>query len=189
MFAEHERDQISARTKQALAAAKERGVKLGGPNIAEAARLGAAKNRTNADRFAVNTLPIIREIQASGVTSLRGVARALTARRRAERAGHSLVAGRGEQHHQAFEEDRAILRLPRHRPAQAGFFDLSQSGAPLWQRAGQRRDRCRRPPCLLRCKRLMFAGTCSLRVVCQPALSSARTAWAPAATQRLISSR
>ena len=80
VFAEHERDQISARTKQALAAAKERGVKLGGPNIAEAARLGAAKNRTNADRFAVNTLPIIREIQASGVTSLRGVARALTAR-------------------------------------------------------------------------------------------------------------
>jgi hypothetical protein len=57
-----------------------------------------------------------------------------------ERAGHALVAGRGEQHHQAFEGDRAVLRLPRHRPAQAGFFDLSQSGAPLWQRVGQRRD-------------------------------------------------
>jgi DNA invertase Pin-like site-specific DNA recombinase len=80
VFAEHERDMISARTKQALAAARERGVKLGGPNIAEAARLGAASNRVNADRFAANTLPIIREIQASGVSTLRGVARALTAR-------------------------------------------------------------------------------------------------------------
>lgn len=80
VFAEHERDLISARTKQALAAAKERGVKLGGPKQAEAAKLGAATNRENADRFAANTLPVIREIQASGVTSLRGVARALNAR-------------------------------------------------------------------------------------------------------------
>jgi DNA invertase Pin-like site-specific DNA recombinase len=80
VFAEHERDLISARTKQALAAAKERGVQLGGPKRAEASALGAAANRANAERFAANTLPIIREIQASGVTSLRGVARALTAR-------------------------------------------------------------------------------------------------------------
>jgi DNA invertase Pin-like site-specific DNA recombinase len=80
VFAEHERDMISARTKQALAAARERGVKLGGPNIAEAAKLGAASNRANADRFAANTLPIIHEIQASGVTTLRGIAHALNAR-------------------------------------------------------------------------------------------------------------
>src|SRR5262249_55429042 len=46
----------------------------------EAVKLGAARNKTNADQFAANTLPIIREIQASGVTTLRGVARALTAR-------------------------------------------------------------------------------------------------------------
>src|SRR5229473_2221831 len=31
-----------------------------------------------------------------------------------------------------------------------------------------------------RCRRLMFDGTCSLRVVCRPALSSVSTAWAPA---------
>jgi DNA invertase Pin-like site-specific DNA recombinase len=80
VFAEHERDLISARTKQALAAARERGVKLGGPNIVQVAKLGAATNRANADRFAANTLPIIREIQASGVTTLRGIARALNAR-------------------------------------------------------------------------------------------------------------
>jgi len=80
VFAEHERDLISARTKQALAAAKERGVKLGGPKLREAAALGVVTNKANADRFAANVLPIIREIQESGVSTLRGVARALNAR-------------------------------------------------------------------------------------------------------------
>jgi DNA invertase Pin-like site-specific DNA recombinase len=80
VFAEHERDLISARTKQALAAAKERGVQLGGPRRLEASALGVAANKANAERFAANVLPIIREIQASGVTTLRGVARALNAR-------------------------------------------------------------------------------------------------------------
>ena len=42
--------------------------------------LGAAANKANADRFAANIIPIIREIQASGVTTLRGVARELNAR-------------------------------------------------------------------------------------------------------------
>ena len=77
VFAEYERDQISERTRRALAQAKERGTKLGGPKRLEASALGAAANKGNAERFAANTLPIIREIQASGVTSLRGVARAL----------------------------------------------------------------------------------------------------------------
>jgi hypothetical protein len=34
--------------------------------------LGAAANKSNAERFAANIIPIIREIQASGVTTLRG---------------------------------------------------------------------------------------------------------------------
>jgi DNA invertase Pin-like site-specific DNA recombinase len=78
VFAEYERDQISERTRRALAQAKERGTKLGGPKRLEASALGAAANKANAERS--NTLPIIREIQASGVTTLRGVARALNAR-------------------------------------------------------------------------------------------------------------
>jgi hypothetical protein len=46
-----------------------------------AARKASIKVRSEAaDAFAANVRPIIKEIQASGVSSLRGVARALTAR-------------------------------------------------------------------------------------------------------------
>jgi DNA invertase Pin-like site-specific DNA recombinase len=78
--AEHEREAISDRTKQALAAAKARGVKLGGPKLAEAQRNGSEKNRENADSFATNTKPVIEQIRKSGITTLRGIAAALNAR-------------------------------------------------------------------------------------------------------------
>jgi DNA invertase Pin-like site-specific DNA recombinase len=78
--AEHEREAISARTKAALAAAKARGKQLGGPKLDEARILGRAVLRANADRFAANTLPIVKQIQSSGVTTLRGIAEALAAR-------------------------------------------------------------------------------------------------------------
>ena len=50
VFAEHEREAISARTKAALQAAKARGVTLGGPKLAEARRNGWASNKASADR-------------------------------------------------------------------------------------------------------------------------------------------
>ena len=50
--AEHEREAISARTKAALAAAKARGVKLGGPKLKQAQRRDVPSNKANADRFA-----------------------------------------------------------------------------------------------------------------------------------------
>jgi DNA invertase Pin-like site-specific DNA recombinase len=78
--AEHEREAISTRTKAALAAAKARGRVLGGPMIATARVLGSAANKNTADRFAANVVPVIRQIQASGATSLRSVAAALAAR-------------------------------------------------------------------------------------------------------------
>jgi DNA invertase Pin-like site-specific DNA recombinase len=71
--AEHEREAISDRTKQALAAAKTRGVKLGGPKLAEAQRNGSQANREKADQFAANTRPVIEQIRKSGITSLRGI--------------------------------------------------------------------------------------------------------------------
>jgi DNA invertase Pin-like site-specific DNA recombinase len=80
VFAEMERDAISKRTKEALAAAKARGVTLGSPRLAEARDKVNAASMAAADAFAANVLPIIREIQASGVQSFRAIARALTAR-------------------------------------------------------------------------------------------------------------
>jgi DNA invertase Pin-like site-specific DNA recombinase len=76
--AEHERELISSRTKAALAAAKERGKKLDGPKQALAAKLGAEANKEAADKFAANVAPIIHQVKASGATSLRAVAAALT---------------------------------------------------------------------------------------------------------------
>jgi DNA invertase Pin-like site-specific DNA recombinase len=78
--AQHEREMIAQRTREGLAAAKARGVKLGNPRLAESgARLIAARIAA-ADAFAANVRPIIHEIQKSGVSSLRGVAKALSAR-------------------------------------------------------------------------------------------------------------
>ena len=84
--AEHEREQISARTKAALAAAKARGKKLGWSMPSRraeqraAAAKGVAVNMAKAEQFAANVLPVIREIQASGVDTLSGIALALNAR-------------------------------------------------------------------------------------------------------------
>jgi DNA invertase Pin-like site-specific DNA recombinase len=80
VFAEYERRRISQRTKDALAAAKARGVTLGNPRLAEVRDKANAASMAAADAFAANVLPIIREIQASGVQSFRGIAHALTAR-------------------------------------------------------------------------------------------------------------
>ena len=79
-LAEKERAMISSRTKAALTAAKARGVKLGGPKLAEARKIAVATIKSLADRHAGNVLPIIREVQRSGATTLRDVAAALNAR-------------------------------------------------------------------------------------------------------------
>src|SRR5580704_2401922 len=78
--AQHEREIISARTSAALKAAKARGKRLGNPRLSEARRHATAARKESADRYSANVLPVIREIQRSGVKSLRGIARALAAR-------------------------------------------------------------------------------------------------------------
>lgn len=76
---------ISSRTRDALAAAKARGQKLGGNRgtvIDERAReLSRASRAAKARGRAADVAPIIRDIQASGVVSLAGIARALNDRR------------------------------------------------------------------------------------------------------------
>lgn len=79
-LAEKERALISARTKAALAAKKAQGVKLGNPRAAETIGQAHAAARAAADQFAANVLPIVREIQAAGMTTLRDIAGALNAR-------------------------------------------------------------------------------------------------------------
>ena len=82
--AEHERAMISQRTKEALAAAKARGVKLGNDNLTDAAR---AKGRVasalalakRAKGRAALVIPTIRELQAGGA-SLHKVAEALNSK-------------------------------------------------------------------------------------------------------------
>ena len=51
-LAEKERAMISARTKAALAAAKARGIALGGPKLAEARERAVASNKALADQYA-----------------------------------------------------------------------------------------------------------------------------------------
>jgi DNA invertase Pin-like site-specific DNA recombinase len=78
--AQHEREMISERTKAALQAAKARGKQLGNPRLAEAAKRGTAAVKANARQFAANVLPIIEEIERSGVTSHNAIAAKLNER-------------------------------------------------------------------------------------------------------------
>jgi DNA invertase Pin-like site-specific DNA recombinase len=80
--AELEAGLISERTKAALGAAKERGVKLGGyrggPKVQP--ELGLAKRQMQAEDFAARVRPVIEEAKASGADSLRQIAAYLTER-------------------------------------------------------------------------------------------------------------
>ena len=80
-LAEKERSLISQRTTSALAAKKASGAVLGNrTNLAEAQALGSAATAAQAAQFAANVLPIVSTIQASGITTLKGIAEALNAR-------------------------------------------------------------------------------------------------------------
>jgi DNA invertase Pin-like site-specific DNA recombinase len=94
LVAQQQREAISRRTKEALAAAKARGVKLGNPNGAAAlkrAGKGGAPLRAavaaNADAFAESLAPVIQTLQATGHTSLRALAEELNAQGMRTRRG------------------------------------------------------------------------------------------------------
>jgi len=85
-MAEHEAALVSQRTKAALKAAKARGRALGWSipsrrgEQAQASLKGVLGNRAKADQHAANVLPVIRDIERAGLTTLQGIAEALNAR-------------------------------------------------------------------------------------------------------------
>lgn len=80
-LAETEHHLISLRTREALRAARERGVMLdgwrGGPPVDP--RLGTEAARRTADEFATSVAPIVQELRDQGL-SLRGIAETLGAK-------------------------------------------------------------------------------------------------------------
>ncbi len=83
--AELEAGLISSRTKAALAAAKARGVKLGGNRGAtispEAQATGRATQTARSKARAADLMPILAELKGAGVITLEAIAQALTDRR------------------------------------------------------------------------------------------------------------
>jgi|SRR5436309_7983123 len=84
LIAQHEREAISRRTREALAAAKRRGIRLGNPNGARPLRRARKGNhaalaaiRRKADAHAAQLRPVIQDLRAKGVGTLAGIAAAL----------------------------------------------------------------------------------------------------------------
>ena len=75
-MAEYEREQISQRTKAALAEAKRRGVRLGNPRLADARKASRTAAREAPAKLAPELLALIVEKHQAG-KSLRHIARCL----------------------------------------------------------------------------------------------------------------
>lgn len=80
VFAQEEREAISARTKAGLAVAKARGAKLGNPNPAAAIVKGHAAQSANKMEHAKTIYGAIKQCQETGVKTLEGLAECLTRR-------------------------------------------------------------------------------------------------------------
>ena len=113
--AELEAGMISARTKAALAAAKRRGVKLGGNRgvkpTAKMQNASKAALQARADARAADIGPTIKELQAAGATSLRAIAEGLNAQ--------GIPTARGNGEWTATQVMRVLERLNPFRQEEA----------------------------------------------------------------------
>jgi len=80
LVAEKERDLISQRTRDGLASARRRGIKLGNPRPAKALIAAHRVNTERADAYASSMMTVVHEIRAAHVSTLRGIAQCLNAR-------------------------------------------------------------------------------------------------------------
>jgi DNA invertase Pin-like site-specific DNA recombinase len=80
LLAEKEREMISERTRAGLAAAKRRGAKLGNPNPVKALKVAWRARGEASQRFAASLRAVVKEIQGTGMTSLRQIAECLNRR-------------------------------------------------------------------------------------------------------------
>jgi DNA invertase Pin-like site-specific DNA recombinase len=94
LVAQNEREAISRRTTEALAAAKRRGVRLGNPHGARPLLRAGKGNgaaleaiRTRADSHAEELRSVLAALRAEGITTLAGIAAALNAREIQTRRG------------------------------------------------------------------------------------------------------
>ncbi len=105
--AQLEAGMISKRTKDALTAAKRRGVKLGGDRgVAPTAKMrakGRAVLQARANSRALDIAPIVAELRAAGATSLRAIADGLNAK--------GIPTARGDGQWSAVQVARVLERL------------------------------------------------------------------------------
>lgn len=81
VFSQHEREQISIRTKAALQAAKARGTKLGTKDQAGLSAAGNQAIAAKADAYAQRVAALVAEVKAkTGASTLRDIAEILSAR-------------------------------------------------------------------------------------------------------------
>lgn len=103
VVAQHEREEISRRTKAALQAAKARGVRLGSTDQASLSQAGCEAVKASADALAQRVYPIIQDIMSAGIKSLRDIAQALTSR--------GIKTARGNTSWQASQVRNIIIRM------------------------------------------------------------------------------
>ena len=107
MVAEEERRMISKRTKEALAAAKRRGTKLGGDRGVVPSRksriLAVEALQARANSRAADIAPIIEALQADGAESLRAIAEGLN--------DAGIPTARGQGKWSAIQVQRTLARI------------------------------------------------------------------------------
>lgn len=111
--AEQERQVISQRTREGLAAAKAKGVRLGTQDWSVSLENARKSQTARAKAKAANIMAVIRDIQRSGVTSLAGTARVLATRGiRTPRGGQTWQATQVRHIMQMADEFAKVMNVP-----------------------------------------------------------------------------